>query len=192
LSYVRKNLQTLFTQLSLTNPTSLTTPYNALTLRNTTFHPCDIYLSGPNSKVLLNDQSIRNIPTETLTNHHLNFSFSGNEFASNLGLSDFMHQPLTPYLYSSTANIGFIDKPLALNSLTTSSYSEIPHPPLLTINPAAYNPLSYDTTWSKSLSKSYGKVGTLQVETSTLRHSTVGEVFIGSREKTPKSVNSTY
>jgi hypothetical protein len=61
----------------------------------------------------------------------------------------------------------------------------------LSSDPRLNNTLNYDTTASSTHSITYSPKGTLE-DTTLVNKNSVGEVFVGSREKTPRSINTAY
>jgi hypothetical protein len=148
--------------------------------------------NGPNSKVLLSDQSVRTLPKSTLTNPHLNFSLGVNSVSSNLKLAERVNYAFTPYLNSSLNEVGLIDKSLMAYTTASPTYTSTAHPALQTSQPNGSTSLTYDQTYVRSLGKAYDDQGALYSTITRDRTAAVSDVFIGSREKTPKSVNSVY
>jgi hypothetical protein len=149
-------------------------------------------INGPNSKVLLNDQSSRNLPTSSLSQSNLNFSLGVNSASSNLQLTERVNNVVTPYANACSIESGMVDQSLSVRALGSQVYTTAAHPAVQTSSPHGQNSLSYDTPISKQLNRGYGDTGILIQGFSRNRTSSVGEVFIGSREKTPKSINTAY
>jgi hypothetical protein len=64
-------------------------------------------------------------------------------------------------------------------------------PPVLSANPENSNSLEYDSVSSSiEITKQVDKGGVEVLK--TLSKSAVGEVLVGSREKTPRAINSSY
>ena len=191
-SAVWKNSDLLFTQNNLDSLTSTTAPYSNLTQTNESSNSRVFNLSGPNSKVQLNDQSIRNLPTTNLTKANLNFSADVNTTASNLVWAERTNTATTPYSQACSMSAGCVDNALTAHATSTQSLSHTPHPAVLTSSPLGSNSLSYDSSATQTHQTAYAKEGTLNDTTQINRKSPVGDVFIGSREKTPRSINTAY
>ena len=189
---LRQNTLIMFTQSDVSEPTSSSTIYSNLTLGNYSYNTREVYINGPNSKVLLNDQSIRSIPTDTLSTSHLNFSLGANTVSSNLQLAERINKSTTPYLYASSLDVGFVDTSLTAQSLSSQAYSKASHSAVQTSHPLGFNSLLYDIAKPKTVSQSYHSSGLLKYSDYKILKPVVGEVFIGSREKTPKSINTSY
>lgn len=188
----RRNLLTLFSGSDLFyTPSTTATNLNG-TLLNNTSNPRNLNISGPNSKVLLNDQSTRNLPTTKLNHSHLNFSLGFNSVASNANLAERLNNVVTPYSSSSLLSSGDLDKSVAYTALTTQAHTGNPHSAVMSSNPIHSNSLSYDSSVGQSVLNLYTKSGTLVQGHHLNRRSPVGDVFIGSREKTPRSINTSY
>lgn len=192
LTSVRRNADTLFSQLNLTYPSSTSTPYSSVTLLNLSSNARVMNINGPNSKVLLNDQSSRNLPTSSLSQSNLNFSLGVNSVSSNLQLTERVNRAVTPYLNACSVESGLADQSLTAKALGSQTYTATAHPAVQTSSPHGQNSLSYDTPISKQAHRNYSDTGILIQGFKRNRASSVGEVFIGSREKTPKSINTAY
>ena len=192
LTNIRRNSASLFSQLNLMHPSSTSEFYPNTTLLNSSSNPRVMNINGPNSKVLLNDQSSRNLPTSSLSQSNLNFSLGVNSVSSTLQLTERVNRAVTPYLNACSIESGLTDQPLTTRALGSQVYTATAHPAVQTSSPYGQNSLSYDTPVSKQLNRNYSDNGTLIQGFSRNRASSVGEVFIGSREKTPKSVNTAY
>jgi len=188
----RKNLLALSTGADLAYIPSVTTPNPNSTLLNNSYNPRNLNINGPNSKVLLNDQSIRNLPTTKLTHSHLNFSLGFNSVASNFNLAERLNEAGSPYSNTTSLLTGGLDKSVAYAALTTQTHTSTPHSAVISSNSTHSNLLSYDSGVSQSTLNAYNKDGILTQGYNLSRKSPVGDVFIGSREKTPRSINTSY
>ena len=188
----RRNTNLMFSQGISDQVTSATSNYVDLTLQNTSKNSRLLNINGPNSKVLLNDQSTRNLPTPNLNQSNLNFSLGVNPVSSNFQLTERVHKAVTPYSNASSAESGYLDNVLTSRALSTQTYTSSSHPAVLSSNPAHSNSLSYDSSIARTEKNIYNKAGLLVQGSSVNRKSLVGDVFIGSREKTPKSINTAY
>ena len=192
LTGVRRNSSTMFSHLDLTSTASVSAFYPSTTFLNSSSNARVMNINGPNSKVLLNDQSSRNLPTSSLSQSNLNFSLGVNGISSNLQLTERVNQAVTPYSNVCSIESGLSDQSLSLRALGSQVYTATAHPAVQTSSPYGQDSLSYDTPVSRQLNRSYNTNGTLVQGFSSNRSSSVGDVFIGSREKTPKSINTAY
>ena len=192
LNTTKRNSPILFSQLELNYPSSVVTSYSDSTFSNQSKNSRVLNISGPNSKVLLNDQSIRNLPTDTLTQSNLNFSLGVNPISSNLQIAERVNKAVTPYSNACSVEAGCVDQSLTAYALSSQAYTKTAHPAVQTSVPAGHNSLSYDSPISKRVEKGYSSTGFLRQGVRTNRSGVVGDVFIGSREKTPKSINTAY
>ena len=192
LNTTKRNSPTLFSQLELTYPSSVVTSYSDSTFSNQSKNSRVLNISGPNSKVLLNDQSIRNLPTDTLTQSNLNFSLGVNPISSNLQIAERVNKAVTPYSNACSVEAGCVDQSLTAYALSSQAYTKTAHPAVQTSVPAGHNSLSYDSAISKRVERGYSSTGFLRQGVRNNRSGVVGDVFIGSREKTPKSINTAY
>lgn len=148
-------------------------------------------VSGPNSKVLAGEQSIRAYPELKGSVSNLNLSNGVNTLESNASLSNRLNTPSSPFNLVSESSAGFPDKSLSTKLQNSQSINYDGLPPILSSNILSSNSLEYDSPNSKSSSRNFLPDGTL-LEASYFKGSAVGEVFVGSREKTPKSINTSY
>jgi len=146
--------------------------------------------NGPNSKVLLGDQSIRNLPKLTPTKSNLNLSSGVNTVVSNLHFSDRSNRPATPFTNGTASSVNFIDYTLFNRISSARSFLPTSHPSVLSSSANESNSLEYDSTASvtRKLTSSTSSV----TEATSSKNVAVGEAFIGSREKTPRSMNTAY
>ena len=189
---VRLNKELLSIQADLTSSSSTASSYPNLTLLNTSSNPRVLNINGPSSKVLPNDQSARNLPTESLTKSDFNLSQNLNPIVSNLQLVERVNRATTPYANACSVASGCVDTSLTSHALTTDVFTATPHSPLLSSSIEGTKSLNYDSSLVKTLTHVYNKEGLLAQNSTTNRKSPVGDVFIGSREKTPRSINTAY
>ena len=185
------NANLLFSQSSLDSVTSSTSSHQSLTSGNATSNPRLFNLSGPNSKVLLGEQSIRSLPDLTPSKSNLNLSSGVNPVSSNLALAERVNRATTPFSNATSHSTGYADYSLVNKAANAQSFSATPHPAVLSSSPLAANSLDYDSGLSRSKTTEYSKTGLLS-QTSAAKKSPVGDVFVGSREKTPRSLNTAY
>jgi hypothetical protein len=181
----------VYSQVNTAAPSSTTEQTINALRANETSNGRVINVSGPNSKILAGEQSIRAYPDLRGSTSNLNLSNGVNTLESNAMLSDKLHSPSSPFSLASDRKVGFPDKALSskLGNVTSANYDGLP--PVLSSNSALNNSLDYDSPISKASSKNFLPDGTL-LESSYSTKSAVGEVFVGSREKTPRSINTSY
>lgn len=176
----------------LTNDvTSRHSSYVSENVTNENVNPRVFNLSGPNSKVLLGDQSIRNLPDVTPSKSNLNLSESTNPVASVLGLADATNQNLSPYSGVVQSRTDFVDTSLVNNIASSRSFTALPHPAVQSSLPTGAQSLEYDSSTARTEARSFSSKGEFVVQHKSKR-GPVGDVFVGSREKTPKSINTAY
>jgi hypothetical protein len=185
------NTSQVYGSISGSDETSGTTKYVKLTRGNVSTSPKNYNLSGPNSKVLLADQSIRSYPEITPSKSNYNLSFSENPTAANFGMSTNLNRFESPFSASTDSNVGYADYRQFNLLLSSRSLVSESHSPILSSDPRLNNTLNYDTTASSVHSIGYSTKGTLE-DTTLVNKNSVGEVFVGSREKTPRSINTAY
>ena len=148
-------------------------------------------LSGPNSKVLLSDQSIRAYPNLTPSHANYNLSSSVNTVESNKSVFSRLNQNSSPLSSASDSLSQYVDSQ-QLNKLASSrSFISESHSPVLSSDRRLNNSLDFDTTSSVTQKTAYSSSGSLESST-VVSSGSVGDVFVGSREKTPRSINTAY
>lgn len=190
---ILNNKASIFTQTSLEDPISYTTESSQLTRTNKSFSSKEFNLSGPNSKVLANDQSIRNFTGLTANKSNFNLTSGSNTVSSNKSFLSALNKPSTPALNASSNEAGNVDYVMFNTLASNRSLMTDSHPSVLSSHESESDSLGYDrgaTYAAKSVTNRYG-YSTL-VETQKLNSNAVGDVFIGSREKTPQAINSAY
>jgi len=133
-----------FTTTQLTESVSFATSYAENTRNNAELTSKEFNLSGPNSKVLANDQSVRGLPSLAPNKSNLNLSPSTNTVASNNAFTSRLNKSTTPLTGVEAAESGNVDYVLfnklgSSRSLMTSS-----HPSVLSSDPLNRNSLDYD------------------------------------------------
>ena len=185
------NKDSSYSSAQPTTYSSSSSLYSDLSRSNSSSSSKEYNLSGPNSKVLLADQSIRAHPSLTPSRSNYNLSASVNPLISNASLSSQLNQNSSPLSSASDFVIGYVDW-AQFNKLASSrSFVSDSHPPVLSSDRRLNNTLNFDTTSSVHTDQSYLSEGSF-TSLSTVSKGSVGDVFIGSREKTPKSINTAY
>ena len=161
------------------------------TRSNNSSNPRVFNLSGPNSKVLLADQSIRAHVDLTPNKSNYNLSSGVNTIVSNANLQNSMNKVSTPYSSSEDVINNYLDYQLACYLASHRSFISESHAPVTSSNPVLADPLHYDSTKSTTRTISTDSSGDVSVNTK-VKKSAGGEAFVGSREKTPRSINTAY
>lgn len=173
------------------SPSSITSSPEALTRSNQSSNSKVFNLSGPNSKVLLNDQSIRSHVDLNPSKSNYNLSSKVNTIASNANFSTRSGKSTNPFTTSSHALTNYVDYQLFNKISSSRSFISESHSPVTSSNPALSNSLNYDSNKVVTKSIEYNHKGEL-IDTFETKNSKVGDVFVGSREKTPKAINTAY
>lgn len=187
-----------FSQTTLSETSSMTTNRASLSALNESSTAKLFNLSGPNSKVLLGDQSIRNLPDISPNKSNLNLSTEVNTLTSNINFSRKSNRPLTPFSSAVASQVGHPDYTLLNNVSSSRSLMSSSHPAVLSSSVRGSNSLDYDNSVSEEKSSTYSYTdplvlaGNKTTELTTYRNSPVGEAFVGSREKTPRAINTAY
>lgn len=141
--------------------------------------------------MLAGDQSIRAFPELKGSKSNLNLSSDVNTVASNSALEANLNLNNTPFDEVLSSNGSYVDKTLvaklgSLRSLNTSGM-----PPVLSANSENSNSLEYDSLASSTELSKKTSQGGIEVLRDVTKGA-VGEVFVGSREKTPRAINTSY
>lgn len=148
-------------------------------------------LSGPNSKVLLTDQSIRSHVDLNPSKSNYNLSSKFNTMTSNSNFATRSGKSTNPFTTSSHALTNYVDYQLFNNIASSRSFISESHSPITSSNAALSNTLNYDSNQVITKSVSYDNNGSLE-DVFLSKKGKVGDVFVGSREKTPKAINTAY
>ena len=148
-------------------------------------------LNGPNSKVLLGDQSIRSSLPEVPQSPNLNFSLSMNAARENLKFFKSKNRPFNVFLGSLLNVNDYVDYQFINNVFGAQSFNVNFQPPIHSLSTHSLNSLNHDTTNSYRSFVSYENAKGLTV-TDTKTTGTASDLFIGSREKTPRALNTSY
>lgn len=133
-----------FISTQLTETASLGTEYANVTRGNIESTPKEFNLSGPNSKVLANDQSIRSLPAISANKSNFNLSPSTNTLASNNTLGSRLNKPVTPLTCVESVESGNIDYTLFNKLGSSRSLMVSSHPSVLSSATVNRNSLDYD------------------------------------------------
>lgn len=183
--------ETAYAVSDLQKSSSTTVPLIALEGQNNSQTTRVFNLNGPNSKVLAGDQSIRTFPELKGSKSNLNLSPELNTSLTNAKVSDNLNLNHTPFEGALSSDSAYADKALVskLSSLRSLNVSGMP--PVLSANAANSNSLEYDSLNSSTEVIKKAAQGDMEV-LRTSSKSAVGEVFVGSREKTPRAINTSY
>jgi len=182
--------ESTFSQSTLDETGSTTTNPGNFTKINVSSTAKLFNRNGPNSKVLLGDQSIRNLPKITPTKSNLNLSSNVNTIVSNLSFNNQTNRPVTPFVNATASTIGHVDYALFNRLSSARSFVPTTHPAVLSSSVNETNSLEYDSM--SSIAKKVSSTDSKVVKTSTHKAVSVGEAFVGSREKTPRFINTSY
>ncbi len=160
-------------------------------LSNSSSNPRVFNLSGPNSKVLAGEQSIRFFNGIHPYGAHLNLSEGVNALKSNEEMKALRNINETPLDSTYEFKNCYIDKPLLSKVSSSRSFNNAGLPPILSADTAHSNSLEYDSGKAVASTLKVNQQGEISRVT-TSKRSPVGEVFVGSREKTPRSINTAY
>lgn len=186
-----RNAAATFSRGQFEDGSSVTTDNALLTTFNTSTTSKAYNLNGPNSKVLLGEQSIRAHADLKPSKSNYNISSNTNTVSSNLHLSNRLGRSQNLFQGTLSAETDYADYALTGNLAGSRSFISESHPAVQSSLPAGSNSLNYDATTSTSNTTSYTLSGELE-ETTTSEKSSVGDVFVGSREKTPRAINTAY
>jgi hypothetical protein len=185
------NTETVYGASSVDAVASSTQQYPSLTTGNTSTSSKYFNLSGPNSKVLLGDQSIRNLPNLTPNKSNLNLSLTNNTITSNFSEQARVNSPLTPANSAADYRSNYVDRALTNKLGSSRSFLTSSYPAVLSSSALSTNSLEYDSPVAISSSLDV-RGGSSVVDTSTVKQGTAADVFVGSRDKTPRAINTAY
>lgn len=193
-NFVKENLNNsdyAFNQSTLTSNSSISQPFSSFSWSNTSTNFKSFSLAGLNSKILLADQSIRAHTDLLPSKANYNLSPRLNTLASNNLLLSQLNITLNPFYQTLPIRTDFPDYS-TLNVLASSrSFLSGSYSAVLSSSPLNSNSLSYDT----SVSTHYNLATDLGFKIEDYikyQKNPVSEVFIGSREKTPRAINTAY
>jgi len=167
LIYVQAGLAFSLAQSQIT--TSYSTPTFTTFLVSDTTSSLQFNVNGPNSKILLGDQALRSTLPALPQTSNLNLASSMNSLNEN----------------------HYVDYRFANNLLTGQSFNANPHPAIQSLSSHSLNSLDHDTTSSYLSVVNYNASKGL-IHTKHRNSSLVSDLFVGSREKTPRSLNTSY
>lgn len=170
---------------------SVTQPYTKFSWSNTSSNAQIFSLAGANNKVLLADQSIRAHPNLLPSKTNYNLAPTTNSITSNNFVTGALNLHTNPFSQTLSFKTNYPDY-FSLNSIISSrSFMSGSYPAILSASTNNWNSLNYDE--SASMQYEQTQVNGGQIEEHIIRkNNSVGEVFIGSREKTPRSINTAY
>jgi hypothetical protein len=125
--------------LSVSENSSTTTSPDALTRSNHSTNSKVFNLSGPNSKVLLADQSVRSHPDLVPSKSNYNLSSQVNTVSSNANISKTLNTISNPYSTSTHALTNYVDHQLLNNVASSRSFLSESHSPVNSSNSALSN-----------------------------------------------------
>ena len=190
-SWLHLNPNSTFTQNELGYTSSLSLNLNAWTDMNKDTNPRVFNLNGPNSKVLLGEQSIRNFPELSVNKANFTLSSDRNTAAANLVNNARVNRSSSIYANTLDLRTDYANLSTVSNLASVRSFISNSHPAVLSSSVNNTNSLDYDSTSSLTQGLRYSTNGNFE-ELSSSKKGSVGEVFVGSREKSPKAINSAY
>jgi hypothetical protein len=191
LNLILRNTLSTFLQGSNDDLSSGTEDYSSQTLYNVSENLKLFNLVGPNSKILLGDQSVRNFPDLLPNKSNINLSNGFNPITSNLSFESKLNRDSTPYNLAVNTSLGYPDFTLTSNLSSTRSFNSITNPAVHTTTHPNLSSLNYDTN-TNTASETFYTHPKGFVSKSTKANSAVSDLFVGSREKTPRSINTAY
>ena len=195
-SYASVNLN--YTQLSKSftatqsqNMTSYSFPNPAKLLTTLTLSSRQFNLNGPNSKVLLGEQSIRSSLPKIPQTPDLNLASTMNTFVNNKNLSTTQNRPFNIFSGVLLKENDYVDYSYFTNLSSLQPFNSSAQSAIHSLNTESLNSLEHDTTTSRSIDIGYRSEQGLTLAQKNIV-TPVGDLFVGSREKTPKSLNTSY
>ena len=185
------NSTSILTSSNSDSFTSTTNSYVDTSLNNTQLNSRVFNVSGPNSKVLAGDQSIRHFPDLQPSKSNYNVSSTVNTLTSELTNQNILNKSLTPADLSNANLIGYADSSLTHNLASTRSNTTTYHPAVLSSDPNQGPSLNYDSTSSTRQDVQFSPEGSVRKVTSTTLGSS-SDAMVGARDKAPASINAAY
>ena len=185
------NQATSFNRSQLTDTSSSTSNFGSLTRDNNSTTSKVFNLNGPNSKVLLGDQSIRAHVPFSLNKSNYNLSSSVNPALSNSIFLNKVGRQGSTFQNVLSSQSSYADYALAGNLASSRSFLTGSYPAVQSSLPSGSNSLNYDATTAVTDKVSYSPDGQFE-DLRASQKSSVGDVFVGSREKTPRAINTAY
>lgn len=189
LIYVQAGLAFSLAQSQIT--TSYSTPTFTTFLVSDTTSSLQFNVNGPNSKILLGDQALRSTLPALPQTSNLNLASSMNSLNENKNFYSAKNRPFNIFLGSLLNENHYVDYRFANNLLTGQSFNANPHPAIQSLSSHSLNSLDHDTTSSYLSVVNYNASKGL-IHTKHRNSSLVSDLFVGSREKTPRSLNTSY
>jgi hypothetical protein len=148
-------------------------------------------VNGPNSKVLLGDQSLRSSLPSVPQVSNLNLATSMNSAHENFKFHDFKNRSFNIFSGSLLNENNYTDYQLFNTLVSATSFNVNSQPAVHSLSAQSLNSLEHDTTSSYfSILQYTGNHGLTQTEQKL--EGLTGDLFVGSREKTPRSLNTSY
>ena len=153
--------------------------------------PRQFNVNGPNSKVLLGDQSLRSSLPSVPQVSNLNLAASMNTSHENFKFHDSKNRPINIFLGSLLNENKYVNYRLFSTLASSSSFNINAQPAIHSLSAQSLNSLEHDTTSSYLSVLNYvTNRGLVQLDQKT--EGLTGDLFVGSREKTPRSLNTSY
>lgn len=188
------NTETVFSHSNNEDFTSTTTSLQRCTAGNNSSNPRVYSTAGPNAKILGSDQSVRNFPEVAANKANFNLSLNTNTLSSNALLNTKNSKTMNPFSAIEDSASGFADLATFASLASSRSFMLDSHPAVITSSVSGSNSLDYDaaSSLSRTLSTSKEDKSLITSSSTFVKKGSSSEVFIGSRENTPKVINSAY
>ena len=148
-------------------------------------------VNGPNSKVLLGDQSLRSSLPSVPQESNLNLATSMNSAHENFKFFDVKNRPFNIFSGSLLNENKYTDYQLFSTLASSTSFNINSLPAVQSLSSQSLNSLEHDTTSSYLSVLQYTSNRGL-TQTEQRFEGLTGDLFVGSREKTPRALNTSY
>jgi hypothetical protein len=141
--------------------------------------------------VLLGEQSIRSSLPKLPQTPDLNLAPAMNSLIGNQNFHTVLNRPFNTFSGLLLSENNYVDYAYFNNLVTSHPFNSSAQSAVHSLNTESLNSLEHDTTSSKSTDIGYTDNQGLTLKQ---KHTSagVGDLFVGSREKTPKSLNMSY
>lgn len=185
------NANYAFIQNLMTHNSSLSQPFSSFSWSSTSTSTKSLSLSGLNSKILLADQSIRAYTNLLPSKANYNLSPRLNTLLSNNLILNQTNLVSNPFNHAFLVRADYPDYSTVNTVASSRSFLSGSYPAVLSSYSPNSNSLTYDatSTVSSSILRSESAIKNFITQH---QKTSVGEVFVGSREKTPRIINTAY
>jgi hypothetical protein len=108
-----------------------------------------------------------------------------------LALSHRLNKGLSPYSTVLESAVGHVDNSLFAKTASSRTFTAMTHPAVHSTTDQQLSSLEFDSTDNLATKFGYDSRGDL-VHSQVVKKTPVGDIFVGSREKTPRSINTSY